>query len=328
MEEPEKKKLIPRRMDFINKIISCEEDDDTLLVEFEMIPNPERYESIEFEGKPAFLDKSTGTVIPWDGFETLAKGLEGCPIVSMSPKQTDYCAFLKERRSELLENWDKEYSMEFNQMPVEGLLKELNGKETYIVILYVDLEGSTRLSSEIKPETYRKIIKIFLMEMSKIIDNFNGYVLKFVGDCAIGIFPAEGNFPNTCDNAIQAAIIMRSIVEDVINPVFVEKGLPQIGFHIGIDIGLVKADSFGALNIASIIDLIDYPMNLTAKIQSKSGHNGILVGRQLYELLHINLQNYCERVDLEGWSAKDPQRDEIYKVYRCKAKWVCNCGDK
>jgi hypothetical protein len=71
-------------------------------------------------------------------------------------------------------------------------------------------------------------------------------------------------------------------------------------------------------------------MNLTKKIQSKAGHDEILIGRQLYDLVHINWQKYCEKVDLgEGWKMKDPQhKTTIYEVYRCKAKWVCNCWDE
>jgi hypothetical protein len=30
-----------------------------------------------------------------------------------------------------------------------------------------------------------------------------------------------------------AAIMMCSVVEDVINPIFAERGFPKIGFHIG-----------------------------------------------------------------------------------------------
>jgi adenylate cyclase len=329
MVEIDKKKFIPRRMDLITTPISITEDEECIDVKFEMKPDPKRYEEIEFEGKPAFLDKFTHTVIPWDVF---AQGWENAgeiPIIRNDPKQQDFCTYLKERKSELLKNWDNKYLLESDRKPVERLLEELSGKETYVVILYIDMEGSTRLSSKIDPETYAKIIKIFLMQMSKVVDNFTGYVLKFVGDCVIGIFPAEGKFTATCDNAIQAAMIMCSVVEDVINPVFAEKDLPEIGFHIGLDIGVVTADRFGALDVASFDDLIGYSMNLTAKIQSKAGHNEILIGKNLFDLIHNNWQKYCEKVDLgEEWKMKDPRQEAIYEVYRCRVKWICKCGDE
>jgi hypothetical protein len=50
------------------KPVSTTEDGECLNVKFEMRPDPERYDEIEFEGRPAFLDKFTQTVIPWDTF--------------------------------------------------------------------------------------------------------------------------------------------------------------------------------------------------------------------------------------------------------------------
>ena len=191
------------------------------------------------------------------------------------------------------------------------------------------MEGSTRISSTVDPDIYIKIIKIFLMQMSKTIDNFRGYVLKFVGDCVIGIFPADENYTSMADNAIQSAMIMRSVIEDVINPVFADKGLPEIGCHIGLDIGTVRIDKIGATEVASFDDLIGYPMNLTAKIQSHAGHNEILLGRNLFDLLHCRWQEHCEKIDLVNtWTMEDLEREGIYQLYSFNGKWVCKCWDK
>ena len=70
-------------------------------------------------------------------------------------------------------------------------------------------------------------------------------------------------------------------------------------------------------------------MNLTAKIQSKAGHNEILMGRQLYELIHNYWQVYCSKIDLgDGWKMEDPRFKVTYEVYKFSAKWVCKCSDK
>jgi len=162
------------------------------------------------------------------------------------------------------------------------------------------------------------------MEMSNVVDNFNGYVYKLIGDCVIGIFQADVNFTGMSDNAIQAAMIMRSVVEEVINPVFDSKDLPRIGFHIGLDIGRVKVDTMGAIDVVAFDELIGYTMNLTAKIQAKSGHNGILLGRNLFEVLHNSWQQYCEEEDMgTGWTARSPDGKEVYRVYRFNARAKC-----
>lgn len=325
-DNKEKEKKHPMRMDFIQEIVSSREREDGS-VEFKVIltPDPKRYDTIKINGEVAFRDKFTDIVIRESALENM-KMMHGAPIFYSPPKQPDYCSYLKERKAELLEHWDETYPLINTQRPFEELLAKLGGKETQIVILFVDMEGSTKISSEVDPQTNLKIVKIFLMQMAKVVDNFRGYVFKFVGDCVIGIFPADENFTSMSDNAIQAAMIMRSVVEDVINPVFTEKKLPQIGCHIGLDIGSVKVEKVGAINVAALDDLIGYPMNLTAKIQSKAGHNEILLGRNLYELIHCRWQEYCKKVELgQNWTMKDPFRGGVYEVHQFVAKYVCKC---
>ena len=233
--------LIQGRFDFImvpEEIVA--EDGKSTTLKVKLMPDPKRYEWLEKNGEQALSDKYTGTLITWAEFSKALENAKAIPIVHTSPKQLDFCEYLKDQKREILKHWDEKYIIKNSIDSARNLLEDLQGKESYIVILYVDMEGSTRLSSQVDSDTYTKIIKLFLMQMAKIIDNFKGYVLKFVGDCAIGIFPAEGNFPNTCDNSVQAAILMQSVIEDVINPILLEKNLPQIGFHIGLDIGLAQ----------------------------------------------------------------------------------------
>jgi len=309
--------LRPIRMDFIQNVVKTEKQEDgSMIAMIELIPNPKRYDTIEIEGEIAYKDKFTNYVIPSSALEKTSF-MKGAPIYYSPPKQEDYRSYLEQNKSELLKNWNKEYKLKEDQEPLKSHLKLLRGKKSQLVILYVDMEGSTKLSSEIDPDTNLKIIKIFLMQMAKVIDNFGGYVFKFNGDCVIGIFPADQNFTGMTDNAVQSAMIMRRVIEDVINPVFVEKGLPEIGCHIGLDIGTVLVDKVGALDVAAIDELIGYPMNLTAKIQSSAGHNEILLGKNLFGLLHCNWQEKCEKIDLgESWKMKDPYDNNVYQVYR------------
>ena len=328
MKEKEIIHSVPGRKDVIARLKSHTDDNGEVINKIEYSLDPKRYTPIEIDGKLAYVDNFTSIAFIWDDFKDALEKAE-LPFVHTSPKESNYCEYLKYRKDKIMAQWDEYPSLGSIDRPVEEILQELGEKETYIAILYVDLENSTEISSTLETKLYEKILKIFLSEMAIVIDNFKGYVLKFDGDCVIGIFPAEGNFPNTCDNSVQAAIIMISIIEDVINPIFAEKGLQKIGVHIGLDIGSVKAARFGAVGIASVDDLIGYPMSLTAKIQKIADHNEILLGRRLFELIHCSYQEYCEKVNLgEEWTMKDPLYNKTYEVYRCKAKWICRCEDE
>ena len=165
MEDLDKKKLVPRRMDLIwTQVTNREDDPACVYLETEEglikgIPDPDRYELLESEGELALLEKSTRTLIPWKPFKEGLEKSGRLPIISISPKQPDFCAYLNDRKSELLENWDNKYLLEPDQKHLEELLRKLSSIETLIVILYVDLEGSTRHSSELDPEIYDEIVK-------------------------------------------------------------------------------------------------------------------------------------------------------------------------
>lgn len=57
-----------------------------------------------------------------------------------------------------------------------------------MVVLYVDIVGSTKLSMILPPDKLSTMISSFSQEMSYVIEQFHGFVLKFVGDAIIGYF--------------------------------------------------------------------------------------------------------------------------------------------
>lgn len=311
------KKYVPMRMDFISEPESFTENEDgSKIIKMRLIPDPNRYRCFKEGDETYYEDKFTGIVIP---FKVMAKALPqiaGKSIFYSAPKCDDYATYIEFERVALLKNWEQKDTLPPAKRAIDEYLQERIGQETRFVILYVDMAGSTKISSNVDSATYVKITKIFLMQMSKIIDNFNGYVLKYSGDCVIGIFPAVDNCNGMCDNAIQAAMFMVGIIEDVINEIFEEKGLPSIGCHIGIDVGEVCVDTVGALDIGSFTDLIGYPMNLAAKIQTMAGHNDIVVGKRFFETLHCSWQKDAVKLDASDFTLKDPYTDDQYGVYR------------
>lgn len=319
----EKKRSDIHRIDFKIEVLSKEKNDEGgSRFSCALIPDPLRYEVIEKDGKTEWKDKFTGIVFGEEILESLASQMEGTPIYWSPPKGKDIIAFLRMQRDEIITHWDERYELEGPLRPLEGILSEFIGKNLRVVILYVDMEGSTKISQQLDIDDNAKVLKIFLMEVAKVIDYYNGYILKPVGDQIIGIFPADNNYTGMCDNAVQGCMTIRALVKDVLNPIFKSKGFPEIGFHIGLDIGEVKVDTVGARDIGSFLDLIGYPMNSTAKMQAHSGHNGVLLGRNLFEVLHCTWQKFCVEEEMnESWTMQDSQRGGAYKVYRFNGIW-------
>lgn len=294
--------------------------------EINMVLSPRRYDPITKEGKiVAYKDKKTDATIT---IEELKEELLNQPlfyddfIYNFDILKQEACSYLKECKSELVQHWDEPYELEDIGIPLADILSKLRGKETQIVILYVDMAGSTIVSANVDMWTNVKINRIFHMLMSRIIAKYGGFVHNTVGDEVISVIPAS-RFAPASDNAIKAAMTMRDGVEDVLNPLFDEKKLPKIGLHIGLDLVEAAVASVGAQGIAASDEFISHQMNVAGKIAKLAKRDEILLGRNLFDVLHIDWQDKCEKYTTDQQQIADIDSGGIYQVYRFLARWSC-----
>jgi adenylate cyclase len=178
------------------------------------------------------------------------------------------------------------------------LLRHVNSKLD-LVIMYADMVGSTRMSMTLPTEKVVTIIKAFSHELSSVIENYGGFVLKYVGDAIIVFFPSGFNKYLICDRAYRCAKSMISVLRNDINPVFHKHGYPDLQIKVGMAEGENVVIQYGK-DKSSQIDLIGYIMNVTAKITSITLPNRISVGGTIYTLLHPKTQSDFEIVSLEN----------------------------
>jgi hypothetical protein len=65
-----------------------------------------------------------------------------------------------------------------------------------LIIMYADLVGSTRMSMTLPIDNLVTIIRAFTHDLSYVVDSYDGYVLKYVGDAVISFFPSRVNDNN------------------------------------------------------------------------------------------------------------------------------------
>jgi len=195
------------------------------------------------------------------------------------------------------------------------LLNHVDSKLS-LVVMYADLVGSTKMSMTLPVEKMAKIIKVYSHELSSVVESYNGFVLKYVGDAVIAFFPAGFNKYLVCDKSFQCAKSMINVIENGINPIFEKDNYPKLGIKIGIDEGENVSIQYG-YDKSAPIDLIGYPMNIAAKITSLTGPNKISVGNNVYRLLHPSIQTKFHNMTLQEneWKYVDYEANSIYKVF-------------
>ncbi len=186
-----------------------------------------------------------------------------------------------------------------------------------MAVLYVDLVGSTTMTLELPVEKLATIVSSFSQEMASTIQHHNGLVLKFVGDAVIGYFIAEENQLLASDNAVSCAQSMDNVIQNGINPVLNQYDYPELTAKIGLDFGQSIVMRYGSDPAESHIDLIGPAMNIAAKIQSRALPNQILIGQDVFQRLHPDMQKHFSEIvwPSNKWKYRSRNTGEIYKVF-------------
>ncbi|VFJ12783.1 adenylate/guanylate cyclase domain-containing protein [Candidatus Nitrosocosmicus franklandus] len=188
-----------------------------------------------------------------------------------------------------------------------------------VVVMYVDIAGSTQMSHDLSPIKLSIIIQIFSQEVSLSIVKFGGYVLKFVGDAVIGLFPADYNPNKAIMNSLDCAYYIQEIVKKGINPVFKNKSFQEIAVKIGIEYGSALVLLYGKNIEHAHIDLIGFSISIASKITSMAFPNEIVVGENIYNNVDSDKKKYFLALydHYDKWSSVMKYNNNLkYHVYK------------
>jgi class 3 adenylate cyclase len=195
------------------------------------------------------------------------------------------------------------------------LRKHINSK-LKLVVIYADLVGSTRMSRTLPVDRLATIIQTFTQEMSFAISNFDGYVLKYVGDAIIAYFPADVKYYLACDKSINCASSMLTILQQGINPVLNQYDYPELQVKIGIDAGEHSVIQYGR-DEKSHVDILGYSISMTSKITALAQPNQVVISQAIYNGIHPSLRKKFSllQLDPKDWNYTEEGTGEIYRLY-------------
>ena len=211
-------------------------------------------------------DKLDDVYIPEEELANIAKQLVGKPIYFFPRRINDVKEYIQSRIPEIKARLAGERTEEVLEDKSEEFLESLSSDKLRFVIISFDIAGSTRLSTMLGAEKYRRLIEVVLFEISHIVPEFYGHVLKYTGDGLIAYFP-EPSFISKNDLALECALNMRKLVYDALNPILKECGYPAIDIRIGIDSGEACIVVIGSPKTKRHKDIIGAVVNLATKIQ-------------------------------------------------------------
>jgi len=278
----------------------------------------EKNDNISNEDRKKNLNKQSGTINSTR--DMILASSNGSSANSRESQQVtvDTETLVAQTQDRMWRALKRRYQYDANLEPAQAfLLNHINSKIP-LVIMYVDLVGSTNMSMTLPIDKLVSIIRAFTYEMSSVIQSHKGYVLKYVGDAVIAFFPSNYNKLLACDNAVYCAQSMITVVRNGINPILNQYDYPELSIKIAIDEGENTIVQYGH-HKSSLIDILSYCMSIAAKITSITEPDRITIGEDVYNLLHPSLKTRFKRISLkdrfQDWKYTNRQTGQLYNLY-------------
>jgi len=226
---------------------------------------------------------------------------------------------IKQVQNRLWKALKRRYQYDSNLESAQIFLKNHVNSKIPLVILYVDLVGSTNLSMTIPVDKLVTLIRAFTYEMSLAVYRYEGFVLKYVGDGLIAFFPSLSNKYVVCDRAVRCGISMLTIIKNGLNPILNQYDYPDLSAKVGIDEGENIIVQYGT-DEKLPLDILGYCMSVSAKMTSLTKSNNITIGDDVYVRLHPELRQKFVRVNYSAseWNYVSKRTGELYKLYTFK----------
>jgi class 3 adenylate cyclase len=145
-----------------------------------------------------------------------------------------------------------------------------------LTIMFCDLVDSVGLSTRLDPEDLRDVIGAYHRACARSIDQYNGYVARYLGDGVLIYFGYPEAHEDDAGRAVRAALDLVQMVarlNDELEP------FPDLDLRvrIGVATGLVVVGDERSGVIAEMGGVTGEAANLAARLQALAGPNGIVV---------------------------------------------------
>ena len=149
-----------------------------------------------------------------------------------------------------------------------------------LTVMFVDLVGSTALSSMLDPEDLRELILAYQNAVSGEINRIEGHVAKFMGDGVLAYFGWPRAHEEEAERAVRAGLSITAAVAQLQTP----DGEP-LATRIGIATGLVVIGDLIGEGSAQEEAVVGETPNIAARLQTLAEPGRVVIAERTRQLL-------------------------------------------
>jgi class 3 adenylate cyclase/tetratricopeptide (TPR) repeat protein len=160
-----------------------------------------------------------------------------------------------------------------------------------VTVMFIDLVGSTALSARMDPEDLREVISTYQKCVAEIVDRFDGFVAKYMGDGVLVYFGYPKAHEDDAERAVRVGLELIAAVAGL-------KTRASLQTRVGIATGLVVVGDLLGSGEAQERGIVGETPNIAARLQAIAEPDSVVIA----ESTRKQLGNLFELRDL---GAKD-----------------------
>ena len=218
----------------------------------------------------------------------------------LKTKTIEEKSFVIEENRQLMSKTLKRYFGDELSDKIISQKGELEGENRWVSILFNDISDYSTITENMAPEIALEFLNEYFSEMHKVIREFNGQILNYIGDSIMVVFGAPNKLKGHENKAIECAIMMREKLEDLnqswdendTSRYWKNHGIQSIKMRIGVHTGSVIAGNVGSVDMIQYSTIGD-TVNVAARLEkaNKDFGTNILFGDEVYTSLTKKLHS-------------------------------------
>jgi len=177
-----------------------------------------------------------------------------------------------------------------------------------MAVMFSDIRGFTTASEHMSAEENFAFINRFMQMVSPIVEENNGFIVKFLGDGMMAIFPYS------VDDAVRTAIEKQQRIQ-ALNAELEKSGLPPLFVGIGIHSGHMMVGMIGEEKRLQG-DAFSDNVNLTSRVEGLTRFYGVSVILTLEAMTRLENRSHCLHRSLGKVRVKGRQAPlELFEIF-------------
>ena len=162
----------------------------------------------------------------------------------------------------------------------EDILLQFSEESEKYCVGMIDIMNSTKICAKLSDSQTSEFYKIFLNSIGAIIKEFEGIVVKNIGDALLFYFSTKNAEEKTILKKCLECCVALSNAHGEITKKLEKQNLPLLDYRISATYGIVR---IAKTSTSSVNDIFGTTVNRCAKINRSAPANGIIIGQDFYD---------------------------------------------